>query len=142
MRGALSILFALTFMLLCMESFESDYSYSLTEGSCHGSKLVQEDIVLPAQHYTVRRKNYSWDSRGIYRISCFRVTNNMPYNSDAAQVRLTGGGLGYDYLRLELISRNSRSMDYTLEIWGEEASRGSYKTYSEIYVSGERYCRC
>ncbi|KAF7285429.1 hypothetical protein GWI33_010678 [Rhynchophorus ferrugineus] len=124
----------------------SDYSYSIREGSCSGRKVVQEDIVLEGQEYTIRKRNYSWMSRGMYRISCVRVTNNMLKN--AAETRITEGGLGYDYVKIEMTSKNSKGLDFTVEIWGEEnSSRSNIAVIAntvnrEIFVGGEKYCKC
>ncbi|XP_076252993.1 uncharacterized protein LOC143191626 [Rhynchophorus ferrugineus] len=120
MKGTLSLLFLLICIFNLSSCVSSGSNHLISGITCKGKKVVQENIVLDAQQNEVRKKDYSWYSRGKYSISCVKITNNNSLNAEDGQARIKKGGETHDYVEIELISKKSERLDLTVEIWAQE----------------------
>ncbi|XP_030761986.1 uncharacterized protein LOC115886823 [Sitophilus oryzae] len=126
----------------------SDYRYSISAGSCSGRKLVEEDVQKNADPFTIKKSTYSWLGRGMFVITCIKVNNQMPRDRDAGEARIIEGGVGQGSVKIEMTSKNSKGLYFTVEIWGQETSQSSgiavlSNTPQKIlYMGGKKYCEC
>ncbi|CAG9765106.1 unnamed protein product [Ceutorhynchus assimilis] len=125
----------------------SGYSYNIDDGKCAGQKLVDEDVRKEADQYAYKKTSFTWTGRGMFHITCVRVLNHMTRDSNAAETRISDGGVGQGQVRVEMRSKLSQPTDFHIEIWGEEtrpqASNMAVMTSlpnSVMYINGKMYC--
>ncbi|KAL1505961.1 hypothetical protein ABEB36_005404 [Hypothenemus hampei] len=126
----------------------SGYSYTLDEGHCSGTKVVDEDVKKDADPYTYKKTSFTWSGSELYTIKCVRVLNRMSRDENAAEVRITSGGVGQGNIRIEMRSQDSQRIHFHLEIWAEQTRKASNVAVmtglpdKAFIFNGKRYCEC
>lgn len=74
----------------------------------------------------------------------------MALDSKAGEARIIEGGVGHDFVRIELRSQLAQNLDFNVEIWAEPTQHDSSVSVGvmtslpdNVFIfNGKKYCQC
>lgn len=72
----------------------------------------------------------------------------MARDQNAAEARISDGGVGHGQVRIEMRSQDSQRTHFHVEIWGKETRAASSNmailsnAENVLYMHGKKYCEC